>query len=414
MDVLVIGGGAAGLMAAGTAAKKGLRVTLLERNDKLGRKIAITGKGRCNVTNDCPLINDLTANVPVNGRFLFGAFSRFDTRDTMDFFESHGVPLKIERGGRVFPVSDKAFDIVDALNRYITENGVKRMQGRAKVLIINNGRVEGVETFDGRTVLADNVIIATGGMSYPATGSTGDGYDMARNAGHTIITPKPSLTALECHEGWCTEAQGLSLRNVGVEIENTKTHRTVYREQGELLFTHFGVSGPVILSASAHMREEGRGRYMIHIDFKPALTHEQLDKRLQRDLLECSNKNLYNTLSLLLPRKMIPIAARLAGVNGNLKSNQVTKEMRADITELLKDIRLTVTKPRPIEEAIVTSGGVSVAEINPKTMESKKVSGLYFAGEVIDVDAYTGGFNLQIAFSTGHLAGESVEPSLVK
>lgn len=414
MDVLVIGGGAAGLMAAGTAAKRGLRVTLLERNDKLGRKIAITGKGRCNVTNDCPLINDLTANVPVNGRFLFGAFSRFDTRDTMDFFESHGVPLKIERGGRVFPVSDKAFDIVDALNRYITENGVKRMQGRAKELIINDGRVEGVETFDGRTVLADNVIIATGGMSYPATGSTGDGYDMARKAGHTIITPKPSLTALECHEGWCTEAQGLSLRNVGVEIEDTKTHRTVYSEQGELLFTHFGVSGPVILSASAHMREEGRGRYMIHIDFKPALTYEQLDKRLQRDLLERSNKNLYNTLSLLLPRKMIPIAAKLAGVNGNLKSNQVTKEMRADITDLLKDIRLTVTKPRPIEEAIVTSGGVCVGEINPKTMESKKVSGLYFAGEVIDVDAYTGGFNLQIAFSTGHLAGKCVEPRLVK
>ena len=285
---------------------------------------------------------------------------------------------------------------------------MRRKQGRAKSLIIEDGCVKGAVTFDGKEYYADNVIIATGGMSYPLTGSTGDGYEMAKEAGHTITPLKPSLTALECHEGWCTSAQGLTLRNVGLEVEDTKNHRIIYKDQGELLFTHFGVSGPMILSASSHMRDCESGRYVIHIDFKPALTHEQLDKRITRDLLECSNKNLFNTLALLLPRKMIPIVANLAKVNGNLKSNQVTKEMRGAITELLKDIRLTVTRPRPIEEAIVTSGGVSVNEINPKTMESKLVKGLYFAGEVIDVDGYTGGFNLQTAFSTGHLAGENV------
>ncbi|MBR2877364.1 MAG: NAD(P)/FAD-dependent oxidoreductase [Clostridia bacterium] len=409
MDVLVIGGGAAGLMAAGTAAKNGLKVTLLERNDKLARKVAITGKGRCNVTNDCPLINDLISNIPVNGRFLFGAFSRFDTADTMDFFEELGVPLKIERGNRVFPVSDKALDIVDALNRYITVNGVTRKQGRAVELIIEEGRATGCITEDGKKYFADNVIVATGGLSYPKTGSTGDGYEFARQAGHSVTPLKPSLVPLECHEGWCTEAQGLSLRNVKITVEDTHKHRDIYEDMGEMIFTHYGISGPMVLSASSHMRNMERGRYVIHIDFKPALTHEQLDKRIQRDLLECSNKNLYNTLSLLLPRKMIPITVKLTKLNGNLKSNQVTKEMRYELVEFLKDIRLTVTDFRPIDEAVVTSGGVDVSEINPKTMESKKVKGLYFAGEVLDVDAYTGGFNLQIAFSTGHLAGDSIE-----
>ncbi len=408
MDVLVIGGGAAGLMAAGTAAKRGLSVTLIERNEKLARKVAITGKGRCNVTNDCPLLNELIGNVPVNGRFLFGAFSRFDTGDTMDFFESMGVPLKTERGNRVFPVSDKAFDIVDALNRYITENGVIRKQGRAKELLVEDGFVRGCVTEDGKECFADSVIIATGGMSYPLTGSTGDGYIMAKNVGHTVTPLKPSLVGLECHEGWCTDVQGLSLKNVKIDVEDTKTYRSVYSEQGEMLFSHFGVSGPVILSASSHMRNMEKGRYVIHIDFKPALTYEQLDKRIQRDLLECSNKNLYNTLALLLPRKMIPVTVKLSHVNGNLKSNQVTKDMRLSVVEFLKDIKLTVTDFRPIEEAVITSGGIDVGEINPKTMESKIVKGLYFAGEVIDVDAYTGGFNLQIAFSTGHLAGSSV------
>ena len=408
MDLIVIGGGAAGLMAAGTAAQRGLSVTLIERNDKLARKVAITGKGRCNVTNSCPLLNDLISNVPVNGRFLYGAFSRFTTDDTIDFFEGLGVPLKIERGNRVFPVSDRALDIVDALNKFITVNGVKRRQGRVTELIVENGVVKGCVTDDGRKFFAENVLIATGGISYPATGSTGDGYTLAKQAGHTITDLKPSLVPLECHEGWCTDAQGLSLRNVEIRVEDTKTYKEVYKDFGEMLFTHFGVSGPMVLSASSHMRNMERGRYVIHIDFKPALTYEQLDKRLQRDLLECSNKNLYNTLALMLPRKMIPVIVKLSGLNGNIKSNQVTKDMRATLVELLKDIRLTVTDFRPIDEAIVTSGGVSVSEIDPKTMKSKIIDGLYFAGEVIDVDAYTGGFNLQIAFSTGHLAGNSV------
>ncbi len=408
MDLIVIGGGAAGLMAAGTAAKRGLKVTLIERNEKLARKVGITGKGRCNVTNSCPLLNELISNVPVNGRFLYGAFSRFGTDDTIDFFEEMGVPLKIERGNRVFPASDKALDIVDALNRYITVNGVKRKTGRVTELIVEDGVVKGCKTEDGREFFADNVLIATGGMSYPATGSTGDGYALAKQVGHTITELKPSLVPLECHEGWCTDAQGLSLRNVEIRVEDTKTYKDVYKDFGEMLFTHFGVSGPMILSASSHMKNMERGRYVIHIDFKPALSYEQLDKRIQRDLLECSNKNLYNTLSLMLPRKMIPIVVKLSGLNGNIKSNQVTKEMRSALVDLLKDIRLTVTDFRPIDEAIITSGGVSVSEIDPKTMKSKIIDGLYFAGEVIDVDAYTGGFNLQIAFSTGNLAGNSI------
>ena len=408
MDLIVIGGGAAGLMAAGTAAQRGLKVTLIERNDKLARKVAITGKGRCNVTNSCPLLNELIANVPVNGRFLYGAFSRFGTDDTIDFFENSGVPLKIERGNRVFPVSDKALDIVDALNKFITVNGVKRKQGRVTELIIEDGAVKGCVTDEGKKYFADNVLIATGGLSYPQTGSTGDGYTLAKQAGHTITELKPSLVPLECHEGWCTEAQGLSLRNVEIRVEDTKTYKDVYKDFGEMLFTHYGVSGPMILSASSHLRNMEKGRYVIHIDFKPALSYEQLDKRLQRDLLECSNKNLYNTLALMLPRKMIPIVVKLSGLNGNIKSNQVTKEMRGELVDLLKDIRLTVTDFRPVEEAIVTSGGVSISEIDPKTMKSKITEGLYFAGEVIDVDAYTGGFNLQIAFSTGRLAGNSV------
>ncbi len=408
MDLIVIGGGAAGLMAAGTAAKNGNKVILFERNEKLARKVAITGKGRCNVTNNCPLLNDLISNVPVNGRFLYGAFSRFTTDDTIDFFEGLGVPLKIERGNRVFPVSDRALDIVDALNKYITVNGVKRKTARVTELLTEGSKVIGCKTEDGSEYLADNVLIATGGKSYPATGSTGDGYKLAQSVDHTITQLKPSLVPLECHEGWCTDAQGLSLRNVEVSVEDTKTFKTIYKDFGEMLFTHFGVSGPMILSASSHMRNMEKGRYKLHIDFKPALTYEQLDKRLQRDLLECSNKNLFNTLSLMLPRKMIPIVVKLSCLNGNIKSNQVTKDMRESLVYLLKDITLTVTDFRPIEEAIVTSGGVSVSEIDPKTMKSKVIDGLYFAGEVIDVDAYTGGFNLQIAFSTGHLAGESI------
>jgi predicted Rossmann fold flavoprotein len=318
------------------------------------------------------------------------------------------VPLKIERGNRVFPVSDRALDIVDALNKFITINGVKRKQGRVTELIVEDGVVEGCRTDDGREFFAENVLIATGGISYPATGSTGDGYALAKQVGHTITDLEPSLVPLECHEGWCTDAQGLSLRNVEIRVEDNKTYKEVYKDFGEMLFTHFGVSGPMILSASSHMRNMERGRYTIHIDFKPALTYEQLDKRIQRDFLENSNKNFINALDALLPKKLVPVIVKLSGIKPSQKVNQITRAQREDLVYLLKNLKLTINGFRPIDEAIVTSGGVSVKDINPKNMMSKKVDNLFFAGEVIDVDAYTGGFNLQIAFSTGMLAGKSV------
>ena len=407
-QVLVIGGGAAGLMAAGAAASKGCKVTLLERNDKLGRKLAITGKGRCNVTNSCPLVSDVIRNIPVGGRFLYGALTRFTTDDTMEFFERRGVPLKIERGNRVFPVSDNAFDIVDALNRFITENRVKRVTARAVGLSMSEDRVLGAVTEDKKEYLADAVIVATGGLSYPQTGSTGDGYDLARAAGHTIVPLKPSLVPLCAHEGFCSQLMGLSLRNVAVKVIDTEKDSAIYTDFGELLFTHFGVSGPVILSASSHMREMRRKKYVISIDLKPALTIEQLDARILRDFSESLNKNFINSLNSLLPKKLVPVIVKLSGIAPSQKTNQITKEQRQSLAGLLKNFRVTITDFRPIDEAVITSGGVNVSEIDPKTMESKLVKGLYFAGEVIDVDAYTGGFNLQIAFSTGHLAGMSV------
>lgn len=405
--VLVIGGGAAGLMAAGTAAKNGSEVILLERNEKVGRKVMVTGKGRCNVTNNCTQLNDLIAAVPVNGRFLYSAFSRFMPSDTIDFFESMRVPLKTERGNRVFPQSDKASDIVDALFFFVKRAGVEIVKGRAESLIIDDGRAAGVHTFEGEDIYADSVIIATGGKSYPLTGSTGDGYKLAEQAGHTIVEPKPSLVPLEVHEGFCTRLQGLSLRNVAITVEDTEKHKKIYSDFGEMLFTHFGVSGPMILSASSHMRDMKRGKYKIYIDLKPALTAEQLDARVLRDFSENVNRNFINALNFLLPKKLVPVIVSLSGIPMSTKVNQVTKEQRAKLVSLLKHLELTVTDFRPIEEAVITSGGVKVAEIDPKTMRSKLVDGLYFAGEVIDVDAYTGGYNLQIAFSTGHLAGES-------
>lgn len=406
--VLVIGGGAAGLLAAGTAAQRGHEVTILERNERPARKVMITGKGRCNLTNHCTLINELVAQVPTNGRFLHGAFSRFMPQDIMELVEAEGVELKIERGNRVFPVSDKAVDIVDALVRFATKNGAKLRQGRATALLLENGAVRGVKTEDGDTIFADRVIIATGGMSYPLTGSTGDGYTLAKQAGHTIADPKPSLVPLVCHEGFCSDLQGLSLRNVAITVRDMTNYKEVYTDFGEMLFTHFGVSGPMILSASTHLRPMEKGRYEIHIDLKPALSHEQLDSRVQREFLAASNKNFINALDSLLPKKLVPVIVRLSGVKPSLKVNQVTREMRGRLVNLLKDLKVTVNGFRPIEEAIVTSGGVHVKEVDPKTMQSKLCEGLYFAGEVLDVDAYTGGFNLQIAFSTGHLAGESV------
>lgn len=406
--VIVIGAGASGLMAAGTAAENGHNVVLVERNDKVARKVMITGKGRCNVTNNCTLINDLIANVPTNGRFLYGAFSKFMPIDTMEFFEDMGVSLKVERGNRVFPESDKAVEIVDALNAFSQDAGVKRIKGRATSLIAENGEIKGVKLEDGEELLADAVIVATGGVSYPLTGSTGDGYELAKQVGHTISELKPSLVPLKCHEGFCMDLQGLSLKNVEISVLDMDTYKEVYKDFGEMLFTHFGVSGPLILSASSHMKDIKPRKYEIHIDLKPALSYEQLDKRIQRDFLENSNKNFINALDALLPKKLVPVIVKLSGIKPAVKVNQITKQQRSELVNLLKDLKVTVLGFRPIEEAIVTSGGVSVKEIDPKTMESKLCKGLYFAGEVIDVDAYTGGFNLQIAFSTGKLAGSSI------
>lgn len=407
--IIIIGAGAAGLIAAGTATAKGKNVKILERNDRPGRKVAITGKGRCNVTNNCNELSRLIANVPVNGKFLYSAFSSWMPSDTVELIEDMGVPLKCERGDRVFPCSDKALDIVDALVSYGTDDGAEIINCRAKSLIIENGELKGVETFDGEKFYADKVIVATGGKSYPRTGSTGDGYELARQAGHTIIDPKPSLVPMNCHEGFCTDLMGLSLRNVSIKVLDTKkSNKVVYDDFGEMLFTHFGVSGPMILSASSHIRDMEKGRYVISIDLKPALSSEQLDARILRDFSENTNKDYINSLNALLPKKLVPVIVKLSGIKANIKVNQITKEQRARLVELLKDFRVTVTSFRPIDEAIITSGGVKVSEINPKTMESKILKNLFFAGEVIDVDAYTGGFNLQIAFSTGHLAGDNV------
>ena len=408
IDVCVIGGGAAGLMAAGAAAQRGLNTVILERNEKVGRKVMITGKGRCNVTNNCALLNDLIMNVPVNGRFLFSAFSKFMPVDTMEFFENYDVPLKVERGDRVFPESDKASDIVDALRRFALSSGARVITGRAKELLTENGAVIGVKTYDDEIIEAKSVVVATGGKSYPLTGSTGDGYILAEQTGHTIVEPKPSLVPLEVHEGWCSSVMGLSLRNIAIRVEDNEKYKCVYKDFGEMLFTHFGVSGPVILSASSHMKDISKGKYSLYIDLKPALDEEKLDKRIQRDFLENSNKNFINALDALLPKKLVPVIVKLSGIKPSQKVNQITRAQREDLVYLLKNLKLTVNGFRPIDEAIITSGGVSVKDINPKNMMSKKVDNLYFAGEVIDVDAYTGGFNLQIAFSTGMLAGKSV------
>ncbi len=405
--VIIVGAGAAGLMAAVSAKENGADVLLIERNERPGRKIMITGKGRCNVTNNCTLVNDLIANVPTNGRFLYSAFTRFMPIDTMEFFENEGVELKVERGNRVFPVSDKASDIVDALNNACERLGAERIRGRVKSLLTENGSAVGVELESGEKIAGDKVIVCTGGKSYAATGSTGDGYALASAVGHTVVEPKPSLVPLVAHEGWCSDAQGLSLRNVEITVYDAENYKEVYREFGEMLFTHFGVSGPLILSASTHMRDLGKKQYEIYIDLKPALTFEQLDKRVQSDFLEFANKNFINSLGKLLPQKLIPVIAKLSGIKPTTKTNQITKEMRHKLVNLLKGLKVTAIDFRPIDEAIVTSGGIKVSEIDPKAMQSKLVNGLYFAGEVIDVDAYTGGFNLQIAFSTGHLAGES-------
>lgn len=402
MNVVVIGGGASGLMAAGTAAEKGHTVTVVEKNSRPARKLLITGKGRCNVTNMCG-IDEMLNSIVHNPRFLYGAFSRFTPQDTVDFFENLGVKLKVERGNRVFPQSDKAVDIVDALVGY-AKNKAKIISAKAKALVISNGAVTGVKLDDGKVIDCDRVIIATGGLSYPKTGSDGDGYILAKLAGHTVVKTKPSLVPLEIKENYCRYLMGLSLKNISVSFEHNS--KIIYNDFGEMLFTHFGVSGPVILSGSCHI-DEPKG-VILHIDLKPALSIEQLDDRFLRDFSKYSSRELSNALNDLYPKSLIPIIIKLSGIRPDTKVSQISKEMRMRLVNVTKDMRLTVSGFRPFDEAIITSGGVCTKEINPSTLESKLCKGLYFCGEVIDVDAYTGGFNLQIAFSTGRLAGNSV------
>lgn len=404
-DVIVIGAGAAGLFAAGTAAGQGARVCLVERSARPGRKLMITGKGRCNVTNNCAPEQFLQA-VRSNPRFLYSAAFRFPPEQVMAFFESAGVPLKTERGGRVFPVSDRAADIVDALADY--GRGAKLLSGcRAEALLICEGVLTGVKCEDGRRLSAPRVIVATGGMSYPGTGSTGDGYRLARQAGHTVVSPEPALVPVEAREEWCGELMGLSLKNVTLTVEDAARGKTVFTEMGEMLFTHFGVSGPLVLSATSYMRADRLADYRMRIDLKPALTLQQLDDRIRKDLIKYSNRDFFNSLSDLLPRKLIPVAVRLSGILGDTKAHQVTRQQRQGLATLLKGLVVTPRAFRPIEEAIVTAGGVKVSEVDPRTMQSRLLPGLFFAGEVLDVDACTGGYNLQIAFSTGRLAGLS-------
>ena len=402
LSIAVIGAGAAGLIAAGTAASLGADVLLFETNPKVGRKIYITGKGRCNVTNNCEVTNIL-ANIPVNPRFLYSALGKFNAQDVMYFFESLGVPLKTERGNRVFPVSDKASDIVDALFSYVKKQGVKIIfQTVNDILEHKNGFL--VKTND-KQFTVDRVIITTGGASYPNTGSTGDGYRFAKHFSHSIVSPRPSLVPLVEKGDTCQKLMGLSLKNVRLTaFENNKK---IFEDFGEMLFTHFGVSGPLVLSASAHMRHFGSKEYKLLIDLKPALDEKTLDKRLLNDFEKYKNSDFINALGELLPRKLIPVIIELAKINPHTKVHSITKTQRASLSKLIKAFPVDISGARPISEAIVTTGGVSVKEINPKTMESKKKTGLYFAGEVIDVDAYTGGFNLQIAWSTGKLAGVS-------
>jgi len=389
------------MTAAIFAAEAGAEVKVIERNDRLGKKLLITGKGRCNVTNNSD-INTHIENTPTNPRFMYTAHNNFTPQDVISFFEELGVPLKTERGDRVFPVSDKAGDICGALKRRMNHLGVTVLTEYVKS--VTKGEDFTVITDKGEHH-ADAVIIATGGKSYPLTGSTGDGYKFAESFGHTVVPPKPSLVPVECAEKWCKEAMGLSLRNVTLTVLDGE--REVYFEQGEMLITHFGVSGPLVLSASSHMKGLGGKKYSLAIDLKPALDFETLDKRIQSDFSKNINRDFCNSLGELLPAKLIPIIIRLSGIDGRCKCNSVTKEERHALVSLLKALPLTATKFRPIDEAIITSGGVNVKEISPKTMESKLVPGLYFAGEVIDVDAYTGGFNLQIAFATARLAAES-------
>ncbi len=404
-SVAVIGGGAAGMRAAAAAAKCGARVTLFEKNKILGKKLRITGKGRCNVTNDCQL-NEFMANIPANSRFLWSALSRFSPEKTKELFEGLGVPLKTERGKRVFPVSDLAGDIAGAMIKDCRASGVDIVHEKVLAVDIADGRVNGVITETGKYGF-DSVIVCTGGLSYPGTGSDGDGYKFAKAAGHHVTDLEPSLVPIVCDGNICAEMQGLSLKNVSLAILRCDSGKIVFEDFGEMLFTHFGLSGPMILSASAHIPDIKPGAYEARIDLKPALDEAKLDTRVLSDFQKYANRDFQNALDDLLPQKMIPVVVKLSGIDPYKKVNSVTREERRQLVGLLKCFKIKLCGFRPIDEAIITRGGVDVKEINPKTMESKLVSGLYFAGEVLDVDGYTGGFNLQIAFSTGTLAGES-------
>ncbi len=404
MKVIIIGAGAAGLMAAASAGENGNEVILIEKNDRFGKKLSITGKGRCNVTNNCSP-EEVIKNVPVNGRFLYSALNAFSTEDTIEFFENEGVKLKTERGNRVFPESDKAQDIVNALVSKMKKYDVVTKKACVTEIIAQEGKAKGVILSDKSIIYADRVILATGGLSYPTTGSTGDGYKFAKNLGHTVTEIRPSLVPLVTEETFPREMMGLSLKNVKVTLFEKEKKK--FSDMGEMLFTHFGVSGPLILSASAHIKKKVTD-YKIEIDLKPALDEETLDKRVLRDFEKYSNKDFINSLNDLLPQKMIPVIVSLSGIDQRKKPNEITKEERKQLCFLLKHLTVRIKEFRPVSEAIITSGGIKVSEINPSTMESKIIEGLFFAGEIIDVDAYTGGFNLQIAFSTGYLAGKNL------
>ena len=411
-NVIVIGGGPAGMIAAGTAAERGHNVKLIEQNKILGKKLLITGKGRCNLTNACDDVETLIQNVPTNGNFLYSAFYTFSNMAVIDFFNKLGVETKVERGNRVFPVSDKSSDVVEALRNYIIKNNVEIINDRVDSILTGNdnsdekSRISGVMCSKRGKISADRVIIATGGMSYQKTGSTGDGYFWAEELVHTITDIRPSLVPVKVKEDWIQDVLGLTLKNISIKVKNSK-NKTIYTDFGEMMFAHFGLTGPVILSASAHMKNIKSEHYMIELDLKPGLSEKQLDERILRDFSENLNKDFKNSLNKLMPKKLIDPIIEMSEIDPLKKVNSITKSERTALVKLLKCIKFSVVDFCPIEQAIVTSGGINVKEINPSTMESKIVDGLFFAGEIIDVDAYTGGFNLQIAFSSGFLAGTS-------
>lgn len=401
--VIVIGGGPAGMMAAGQAALRGNLVTLIEKMNRVGRKLYITGKGRCNVTNASDP-EGLIANTPGNPYFLYSAFYTFTSDNTMEFFQQQGVPVKVERGNRVFPKSEKSNDIVKAMENFVKNSGGKIMyETEVSDIIVEDNSVKGVKLKNGTILNCDSVVIATGGLSYPMTGSTGDGYKFAKKAGHTVTKCYPSLVPLKASEKWISSLMGLSLKNISIKV--TINNKEVYSDFGEMMFTHFGVTGPVILSASRYINDRLDEKPVIHIDLKPALSDKELDNRLLKDFHKYVNKDFKNALDDLLPQKIIPVIIKLSNIDENKKVNSITKEERTRLLELIKNLKINITDTNGYNEAVVTRGGISVDEIDPSTMESKIVSGLYFAGEVIDVDSFTGGFNLQIAFSTGYLAG---------